>query len=233
MQIARRPKSPALQARRRKHSASRLRVWRSWREMSTPSPARWQRSHEFERNYAKHQRKRGHWLVAAIADRCGEYLTLAGRSNSLDDVPAILCCLELYSELVDWRPRLPRFEVMPSYDRTAHLVVGVLKLNLDAQWRELALAHVRKPGRPDDVRSKAAYALELREEGKDWSEIEQCLLPHRKRLATGAGDTTYLATSQDHPFTAPHPGKAFLAAEQFPCHRPEQILSKISSFLRF
>jgi hypothetical protein len=57
-----------------------------------------------------------------------------------------------------------------------------VELGLEGENLDALLALSRRPGRPADTRSVAVWALELRQTGQSWGDIEKLLLAHRRQI---------------------------------------------------
>jgi hypothetical protein len=132
------------------------------------------------RTHGQRARKERHWLVASILDRSAEYFTAP--VQSLEEWERYL---ENTCELVAWLPNDSQYEDKPHSELKIHLLHFILSLDIDPQSRRQLEEVTQRPGRPGDVRPKAAYAIELSEKGQGWPEIERSLLPHRSNYPTG------------------------------------------------
>jgi hypothetical protein len=132
------------------------------------------------RAHGQRTRKDGHWLVASILDRSAEYLIAP-----IQSIEEWKKNLGNAWELLAWLPNDSQYNDKPHSELKVHLLHFILSLDLDPQSRQQVVEVTQKPGRPSDVRPKAAYAIELNEQGQGWPEIERGLLPHRSNYATG------------------------------------------------
>lgn len=121
---------------------------------------------------SKRQHEQDHPIAAAILDR------IAHRLLSCKRLEEIEWSLAEMVGLLRWFPST----ALPRLEHKARLVVAVTQEDFQPETREDLLKLLQKPGRPPDTRSVAVWALELRQKGHRWAEIEKRLLPHRRQV---------------------------------------------------
>jgi len=120
-------------------------------------------------------RKAGHLVEAAI------HAHLAARFSSVNSMETYKQVLDEATELLSWLPIPAKYRDDTVLERKAWKIHFFRSLGVDrADEMWLISLGTQAPGRPAETRGVVVRALELRNKGQGWPQVERQLLPHRR-----------------------------------------------------
>jgi hypothetical protein len=134
-------------------------------------------SNEESRRAALRARNFGRLTESAIYDH------IAARFSSVTNLEDFNGVIDEVRELASWLPIPTRHRNLSHLEKKAKRVSFIRSLKVDPENESLLIClAMTSPGRPAESRRVAVSALDMRNDGKAWAEIESTLLAHRQNV---------------------------------------------------